>query len=492
MISLTTHETQPGRSIQLRSWRTAAGLVSVAAGAAIVIGTALPWVETFAGLIGIPGLRGGNGRVLAAAGIVIVAAGIYHLVRGGQATRWLAGLAGFAALGFSAYLLIQLARSLRVLGGDSMVLARGGPGLWVAAAGSAAAFATLFFPPSSQTPVRRPGTEGRGLAWAADLESAGARRGLQIALGAVWLLDAALQFQPYMFSRSFVTGVLAPASMSNPALLAGPASLATRIIAHDVVAWNAAFATIQLALAAGLLWRRTARAALYGTIGWALAVWVLAEGAGGIFSHMAGMGNPLTGAPGAAVIYVVVALFIWPSRAPGAGTASTTGGSVADRSLLGRRGARAVWVVLWGGLAYLAVQSRVSSAAAMRGTFTGQASGEPHWLAAMNNAFGTAFGQHATVVSIALAIAFALAGAGILWPATARPALVLAAALAVLIWVAGEDFGGILTGHATDPNSGPLLVLLAAAFWPCRTRRAAAPEQAGSAAQAATPAVARG
>jgi hypothetical protein len=63
--------------------------------------------------------------------------------------------------------------------------------------------------------------------------------------------------------------------MGNLALLAGPASLATRIIAHDVMARNAVFATIQLALAAGLLWRRTARAALCGTVGWAVAVWLL-------------------------------------------------------------------------------------------------------------------------------------------------------------------------------------------------------------------------
>ena len=59
-----------------------------------------------------------------------------------------------------------------------------------------------------------------------------------------------------------------------------------------------------------------------------------------------------------------------------------------------------------------------------------------------------------------------LAGAGIVWGGTARPALVLAVVLALFIWVAGEDFGGILTGHATDPNSGPLLILLAAACWP--------------------------
>jgi hypothetical protein len=208
---------------------------------------------------------------------------------------------------------------------------------------------------------------------------------------------------------------------------------------------------------------------------------------------MAGMADPLTGAPGAAVIYALIALLIWPARTQTAGTTDTAGGtigggSVADGSPLGRRGARAAWLVLWGSLAYLAVQPGMWSAAAMRGTFTGLASGEPPWLAAMNNAFAAAFGQHATIVAIALATAFALAGAGILWPATARPALVLAAALAVFIWVAGEDFGGILTGHATDPNTGPLLVLLAAACWPHRPRRTETPHETASAANAADPA----
>ena len=37
-----------------------------------------------------------------------------------------------------------------------------------------------------------------------------------------------------------------------------------------------------------------------------------------------------------------------------------------------------------------------------------------------------------------------------------------------MIWVA-EDFGGVLTGTGTDVNSGPLLALLAAAYWPLST-----------------------
>jgi hypothetical protein len=45
---------------------------------------------------------------------------------------------------------------------------------------------------------------------------------------------------------------------------------------------------------------------------------------------------------------------------------------------------------------------------------------------------------------------------------------VLAIVVALVIWVAAEALGGILASGATDPNSGPLLVLLALAYWPAR------------------------
>ena len=125
------------------------------------------------------------------------------------------------------------------------------------------------------------------LRYTAGLESGHVRRGLQIALGLVWLLDAALQYQPYMFSRGFVTQVLESAADGNPAVVLTPAMWADRLISHDVAAWNAAFATIQLAIAVGLLWRPTVRAALAGSIAWSLAVWWLSEG----------MGDVLTGTP---------------------------------------------------------------------------------------------------------------------------------------------------------------------------------------------------
>ncbi|HXL96290.1 MAG TPA: hypothetical protein VN969_45865 [Streptosporangiaceae bacterium] len=469
MISLATPAlSEPERSArpQLRSWRTAVGATAVAAGAVITTGAFLPWVSAFAGLIQVPGVRGLNGRILAAAGVVIAITGVCHLVRDRRMARWLIGAFGFGSLAFSGYLLLQLTRSVSVLGGDSMVVARGGPGLWFAAAGSAAAFATLFLPPSTQTTLRRrdgrrdggPDAVRQVIAWAADRESAGARRWLQIALGAVWLLDAALQFQPYMFGRSFITQQLMPATMGNPAVIADPAMLVTRVLSHDPAAWNSLFATIQLALAAGLLWRRTAKAALAGTVVWALFVWWLGEGLGSVLT---GTATPLTGAPGAVVLYALIAVLAWPSRRTGDSPAS-----IAAASPLGIRWARASWLVLWASFAYLVLQPPERAARGLQQTLAGNAAGEPGWLAAVDRAAAAAAGSRGTIGSVVLAVIFLLIAAGIFHPATTRAAVLLAVVTALAIWVVGENFGGIFTGQGTDPDTGPLLILLAAAFWP--------------------------
>ena len=66
-----------------------------------------------------------------------------------------------------------------------------------------------------------------------------------------------------------------------------------------------------------------------------------------------------------------------------------------------------------------------------------------------------------------LAVALGLIAVGVYLPRpAARAALVLAMVVAAVIWVVGEAFGMILAGGATDPNSGPLLILLALAYWP--------------------------
>ena len=447
-----TSSTRPARApsvvpSRLRGWRPVAALTTVAAGAVVIAGAFLPWVGVFAGLIQIPGVRGGNGRVLAAAGALIVAAGLWDLAGGSHRARWAGGLAGFAAAGFSGYLLIQLNASMRVLGGDSMIVARPGPGLPVALAGALAAFATLLLPPSTQATFRRGSRRARAWRdWAADRQSAGLRRRLQVALGAIWLLDAALQYQPAMFTKAFPAQMLVPSAAGQPGFVSGPVMLAARLISASPGAWNAAFATIQLALAVGLLFRPTARAALAGTIAWSLSVWWLGEGLGGIFT---GLASPLTGGPGAAVLYALLAVLIWPA-APAAGSPGAAARlSVADGSPLGR-GARLAWVILWVVMAWLLLRAPAQASPLTAGG-----------------------GTHAAVITVVFAVAFGLAAVGVLVPAATRAALVIAIVTAVAIWVAGEHFGGITDGMATDPNSGPLLALVALAFWPGPGRRPA-------------------
>jgi hypothetical protein len=296
-------------------------------------------------------------------------------------------------------------------------------------------------------------------------DTPGQRRWPGVALGAAWLLDAALQVQPYMFTRGFAAQVLAPAGQGSPALVTGAVHAAARLVLASPALLNAAFAGIQLAIGAGLMWRRTSRVALAASIAWALGVWALGEGLGGL---AAGSASPVTGAPGAALLYALIAVLAWPSARP-----------AGRRQWLGR----ASWAALWGGSAALMLQPASLAAGALRGAIAGQAGGEPGWVAGLDRVTAVAIGGHGTAISVALAVAFALTGAGALLPRTARPALAAGMLAALAMWVAGQDFGGILTGQGTDPGTGPLVVLLAAMLWPPRIPRpsAAGPARAPAA-----------
>ncbi len=171
------------------------------------------------------------------------------------------------------------------------------------------------------------------------------RRAFQITLGVIWLLDAALQFQPYMFTRAFVRDVILPAASGNPAIIGRPIIWSGDLMLRHIVIINAAFATLQLLLAVGLFWRPAVRLALAASIAWSLAVWWLGEGLGGVLT---GALDPFGGTPGAVLLYVVLALLVWPPRSAGEPSAPPT--SVAESGLLSGQAARALWVVLWAGL----------------------------------------------------------------------------------------------------------------------------------------------
>ena len=135
------------------------------------------------------------------------------------------------------------------------------------------------------------------------------KRALQLALGAIWLVDALLQLQPYMFSRQFITGTIDPVAAGNPWLVARPISWAAHLAAGHLALANAGFALIQLLIAAGLFYRRSVKFALGISIGWSLFVWWFGEGFGGLLTGA----SPLTGLPGAVILYALAAWLVWPS-----------------------------------------------------------------------------------------------------------------------------------------------------------------------------------
>ena len=326
--------------------------------------------------------------------------------------------------------------------------------------GTATRGGAVWQQPAGGLPVRisRPGRTSAE-SWAAP----DTRRRLQLALAAIWLLDAVLQFQAFMFSHSFPR-MLAEAAHGNPAVIADPITWSARLIDHHVAAANASFASIQLLLALGIAWRPATRIALAASVAWALAVWWLGEGFGLVLT---GTASPVTGAPGAVVIYAAVAVLLWPARQ------DRPAPFVAGRAV-GARAARLAWLVLWGSLGYLAVQEAAQPPQALGSAVTAMAPGEPGWLAWTDNRLGTLLGQHGLAACIVLAVALLLIAACVyLPPPAARAGLLVAIAVAVTIGMA-EAFGGILTGSGTDPNSGPLLVLLALAYWPAASRRPSA------------------
>jgi hypothetical protein len=288
------------------------------------------------------------------------------------------------------------------------------------------------------------------------------RRQLQLAFGVIWVLDGILQYQPSMFTRSF-PGMLAQSAQGNPAVVAAPITWSANLIDHHVAVLNAVFATVQLALGLGIAWRPTVRLALAASVAWSLAVWWLGEGFGGI---LAGTASPVNGAPGPVVLYAVLAVLLWPAdRDPSAPF-------VAGRAA-GRRVARATWLVLWGSLAAFALLPASRAPGAISDMLSDGAAGAPAWLAWIDTHAASALSDHGLPASIVLAVLLtAVAVAVYLPPPAVRAALVLALVLAAALWLA-QGMGELFTGMATDPESGPLLALLAVAFWPVATRKEA-------------------
>src|SRR6202000_3386706 len=246
-----------------------------------------------------------------------------------------------------------------------------------------------------------------------------ARRALQLGLAAIWLIDGVLQFQPFMYTKAFAQ-MLGESAAGNPSVIARPITWDAALVEHHLVLLNTVFATIQVLLGLGIALRPTARAALAASVAWSVAVWWLGEGLGGVLN---GSADPLSGAPGAVIIYALIAVLLWPADRPGAQAPF-----VAARAV-GAPVARALWLVLWLSLAYFALTPGNRAPQAANGMIAGMDSGEPAWLAAIVRGAAALVAHHGRATSVALAAACVLIAIGVYLPAAAAKAALVPALL---------------------------------------------------------------
>lgn len=310
------------------------------------------------------------------------------------------------------------------------------------------------------------------------------KRGVQVALGVLWLLDGALQLQPQMFTSSFATQVIAPAVQGQPEIVRGPMDFAMHLFLMHPAIFNALFALTQLAIGALILWKRTARLGLLFSIPWGLIVWSIGEGYGGVLS---GHTLLLMGAPGAVILYVLLALATLMPDSKHKQTAYWLA---------------IVWLVIWVGGGVYQLLPGQNSTADVSSMIVGNAQGAPKWLASIDRHAANAvndLGRGSRVTSaqpdngmdmtsaqmvhmsnqpyssshtdqgglyiLLLAILQLVIGLGVLFKgAWRKTAIWFGILLSLVFWIVGESLGGYYTGLATDPNIAPLFLVMGLAI----------------------------
>jgi len=286
-------------------------------------------------------------------------------------------------------------------------------------------------------------------------------RKLQIALGALWILDGALQLQPYMFQKGS-NGFLGPISqntMGPPNPLTNFISYVVRIlVAHQSLA-TVGIALVQIGIGTLLIWPRFLKAGLVISSTWALAVWVVGEGVGQLIFPQSSM---LVGAPGAAFIYAILGIVLWPRFAPTPDQGNRDKFSIwIDSGTWGF----ILWAVVWCGTSLLELESANWGPNAIPAQLKAIASDQPGWFASIGTGLSNFAAGHGTVIAFSLLLIEFIVGWGVLRPPTRSFSLGLGIITSLLLWITGQGLGDILTGRSTDPNLGPAMVIFALALW---------------------------
>ena len=274
------------------------------------------------------------------------------------------------------------------------------------------------------------------------------RRALQTVLGIIWIVDGILQLKPQMFTKNFVEQVILPSAQSQPGWIRHSMIWAGHIASAHIGVYNAIFVAIQLLIGIGLTFNIVTKTTLIASFVWTAIVWWFGEGFGQLLT---GQSLMLTGAPGGVLIYGLVGWAVWPieehfrfhHHSAFSHFVSPTGRNVARLSL-------GLSFVLG---AALQLQPAYRSSTGMDSAFSAA------WI-------GNLIGSHGLLASIVLFVIQLSIGIGVLTNRRIGWFVWAAIVVSFVFWWIGQDFGQMFTPLGTDPNVGPLFILLALCAYP--------------------------
>ncbi len=289
----------------------------------------------------------------------------------------------------------------------------------------------------------------RGLIWVRDYFWSNGTRRAQTVLALIWVLVGGLQFQSFMYSKGFIQ-LLTGVESGQPGWVASSVNRGAIMMQSHQGLFNSLAALIQVAIGFGILYKRTTKQAIVVSFFWAFVVWWFGEAFGMMFMATTSMGGiamatPLTGAPGAVLLYALIGAIVWPNGRPG--------------GLLGVRGARTLWASLWLVMAWLWLVEG-GGANGIHNAINAAPSGMS-WLSSLQDGFANITKGKGVILALVLAALSAAIAIAVAKNWYAKEFLILAAVLNLIYWLVGQGLGGIFAGGATDPNAGPLFILLA-------------------------------
>lgn len=301
------------------------------------------------------------------------------------------------------------------------------------------------------------------------------RRKIQVVLGLLWLFDGALQLQKQMFTSSFANHVISPAAIGQPLIVSGPIHFEVHVLLMHPALFDSFFALTQLLLGVLILFRRTSKIGLVGSALWALMVWYLGEGLGGLLGLHTIL---LMGAPGAVILYAFLAMAVLPKKSKDTTPAFWL---------------PLLWSILWVSGAIYQLLPGQNTASDISSMILNNSSSAPNWIASLDihavnlinkiSHVPQTASMHMSALQMShmqtqtssgywfivlLFVLQLLVGLLILIPGRFRiTAIILGIVISLVFWVYGQSLGNYNTGVATDPQSAPLFILLGVSILGC-------------------------